>query len=122
MGLQNYSKVGRRSRRTRGFRLGTNRFSVHRLQKKILTMFGFISRCMQFLCICPKESNTRSCDVGSDSRRVLVPEGKEVVRMKSYMRSNSFYAEAIKDCLDFIKSNSVPLDSYIETSNRPVER
>jgi hypothetical protein len=118
MALQNYSRVSKQSRRTRRFRLGSKRFSVHRLRKKILTIFGFINRCMQFLCRCPKESNSKGCDVRSDSRRVLVPAGREEVRLRSYMRSNSFYAEAIKDCLDFIKRNSVPLDSYSETSSR----
>ncbi|KAF3338694.1 hypothetical protein FCM35_KLT17531 [Carex littledalei] len=111
MRFQIYTRVGRRSLRTRGFRLGSNHFSVHRLRKKIWTIFGFINRCMQFLCRCPKESKSKGCDVRTDSRRNLVPAGREEVRLRSYMRSNSFYAEAIKDCLDFIKRNSVPLDN-----------
>jgi hypothetical protein len=28
------------------------------------------------------------------------------------MRTNSFYAQAIADCLEFIKRNSVPLEDY----------
>lgn len=123
MGLPNYAPVSKQSRRTtRGFRLGPKRFSVHRLRRKISRIFGFINRCMQFLCRCPKESNSKGYDVRSDSRRVLVPTGREEVRLRSYMRSNSFYAEAIKDCLDFIKRNSVPLDSYSETSSRCSDR
>lgn len=122
MRIQIYTRVGRRQLRTRGFRLGSNHFSVHRLRKKILRLFGFINRCMQFLCRCPKESKSKGCDVRTDSRRNLVPAGREEVRLRSYMRSNSFYAEAIKDCLEFIKRNSVPLDSYSETSSRCSDR
>jgi hypothetical protein len=28
------------------------------------------------------------------------------------MRTNSFYAQAIAECLEFIKRNSVPLEGY----------
>jgi hypothetical protein len=122
MVLRNYSRVSKQSRQTRRFHLGSKRFSVRRLRKKMLTVFGFINRCMQFLCRCPKESNSKGCDARSDSRRVLVPAGREELRLRSYMRSNSFYAEAIKDCLDFIKGNSVPLDGYGETSSRCSDR
>ncbi|KAK4790837.1 hypothetical protein SAY86_031250 [Trapa natans] len=39
-------------------------------------------------------------DIGLSSRKPLVKE------IDYYVRSNSFYAEAIKDCLEFIKRNS----------------
>ncbi|XP_055803450.1 uncharacterized mitochondrial protein AtMg00810-like [Solanum dulcamara] len=36
--------------------------------------------------------------------------GRNDYKLKSYSRTNSFYAEAIKDCLDFIKRNSLSLE------------
>jgi hypothetical protein len=33
-------------------------------------------------------------------------------RAASFMRTNSFYARAIADCLEFIKCNSAPLEDY----------
>lgn len=33
-----------------------------------------------------------------------------LVKEKNYERSNSFYSEAIRDCLEFIKRNSVSAD------------
>ena len=34
----------------------------------------------------------------------------ENYRLKSYGRSNSFYSEAIADCLEFIKRTSISVD------------
>ena len=36
-------------------------------------------------------------------------------RLKSFTRSNSFYSEAIEDCLEFIKRSSTSSDDMPET-------
>jgi hypothetical protein len=33
-------------------------------------------------------------------------------RAASFMRTNSFYAQAVADCLEFIKRNSLPMEDY----------
>ncbi|GJS23185.1 hypothetical protein Tco_0451817 [Tanacetum coccineum] len=56
--------------------------------------------------------------VGS-SRRDLVDKENvarfDVCRLKSFTRSNSFYSEAIADCLEFIKRSSASSDDMPET-------
>ena len=124
---------GRRWRRTRGFRLGArNRFSVRRLRAKLLTFLGLVGRHARHLArrlsrrgggSCPRSGSARTLVGGSGSQRWCPPGGEAAPskhkpqqqtprRAASFMRTNSFYAQAIAECLEFIKRNSVPVEDY----------
>ncbi|KAJ1280701.1 hypothetical protein BS78_04G252700 [Paspalum vaginatum] len=127
---------GRRWRRprprARGFRLcPRNRFSVRRLRAGLLTFLGLVGRYVRLLV--RKLSATGGAGGGragcarSVSRRVLVGAGgRDKVAAASkkpqpapfIVRSNSFYSQAIADCLEFIKRNSVPVEDYGSVSAR----
>jgi hypothetical protein len=116
-------------RRARGFRLCTRkcRFSVQRLRPKLLAFLGIIGRYARRLrsplstssmrggSPCPRSGSTRAL-VGS--HRWYHSKGGETTaadeaprRVVSFVRTNS-YAQAVADCLEFIKRNSVPLQDY----------
>ncbi|KAF0919813.1 hypothetical protein E2562_031673 [Oryza meyeriana var. granulata] len=138
---ESYVGLGRRWRRrrpARGFRLcPRNKFSVRRLRAQLLTFLGLVGRYVRQLLLAGrlKRSPSSSSAGGgggcsrSSSRRVLVVVGKhhdggwrQTTRCRpvapSFMRSNSFYAQAIADCLEFIKRNSVPVEDYASASGR----
>ncbi|KAK9048193.1 hypothetical protein SSX86_031587 [Deinandra increscens subsp. villosa] len=88
--------------RTRGFRVNSKRFYVQRLRAKLLNLFRIVVRSWKSC----SGSCSSSC-VGSygrnESRR---RRGKGNVDVRStFGRSNSFYAEAIADCLEFIRKS-----------------
>uniref|UniRef100_A0A453PE80 Uncharacterized protein n=4 Tax=Triticinae TaxID=1648030 RepID=A0A453PE80_AEGTS len=121
---------GRRWRRARGFRLGArNRFSVRRLRAKLLTFIGLVGRHARHLArrisrrgggSCPWSGSARTLVGGNGSQRWCPPGGEAAAkkqqqaprRAASFMRTNSFYAQAIAECLEFIKRNSVPVEDY----------
>uniref|UniRef100_A0ACD5YR29 Uncharacterized protein n=1 Tax=Avena sativa TaxID=4498 RepID=A0ACD5YR29_AVESA len=121
---ESYARLGfgRRWRQPRGFRLCARkyRFSVRRLRAKLLAFLGLVGRHVHQL------GRRLSKSSSSGSARALVarngsqrwcPAGGETAskaprRAASFMRTNSFYAQAIADCLEFIKRNSVPLEDY----------
>uniref|UniRef100_A0ACD5YY29 Uncharacterized protein n=1 Tax=Avena sativa TaxID=4498 RepID=A0ACD5YY29_AVESA len=119
--------LGRRWRRARGFRLCARsyRFSVRRLRTKLLAFLGLVGRHARRLgrrlstrgssSPCARSSSARALVGGNGSQRCC-PGGetanKAPRRAASFMRTNSFYAQAIADCLEFIKRNSVPLEDY----------
>jgi hypothetical protein len=127
---ESYAKLGlgRRWRRAKGFRLCARkyRFSVRQLRAKLLAFLGLVGRHARRLSRKLSTSSTRggSPCPRSGSARALVgsqrwcPGGeatnKAPRRAASFMRTNSFYAQAIADadCLEFIKRNSVPLEDY----------
>ncbi|XP_015689200.2 uncharacterized protein LOC107303653 [Oryza brachyantha] len=145
---ESYVRLGRRWRRrrpARGFRLcPRNRFSVRRLRAKLLTFLGLVGRCVRQLVLAGRLMRPAAaaadgaggggCLRSSSSRRVLVVGGKHhdggtmhgkhystrcrPAAASSFMRSNSFYAQAIADCLEFIKRNSVPVEDYASSSGR----
>ncbi|KAL4577808.1 hypothetical protein LXL04_013922 [Taraxacum kok-saghyz] len=109
-----YTKVRRRSYGTRGFRLNSKRFSVHRLRAKFFNFFRILMRTWRSYSY-PKRT-TMSCSTmsyGSSRRDFITKEhasGRvDVCRLNSFTRSNSFYSEAIEDCLEFIKRSSSKL-------------
>jgi hypothetical protein len=129
---ENYGRLGlgRRWRRAKGFRLcaGKYRFSVRRLRAKLLKFLGLVGRHVRQLANrlatsstrgsspCPRSGSTRAL-VGQ--RRYSKSQGGEEAAAKkasrraaSFMRTNSFYAQAVADCLEFIKRNSVPMEDY----------
>lgn len=131
MGHMSYKRVGRRCCGiTRGFKLNSRRFSVQRLRAKFLYLCRLFSRSWRSsyrhaLRLVKKNFNDKkdSSDqsYGGSCKRNLVSEHADCAmygnnksnyeyRLKSYGRSNSFYAEAIADCLDFIKRNSLSME------------
>jgi hypothetical protein len=129
---ENYVRLAsRRWRRgARGFRVcPRNRLSVRRLRAELLTFLGLVGRYVRLLVrrlSDSKGSGNNGCG-RSSSRRDLVgarkdaaANGKDDARRppSSFMRTNSFYSQAIADCLEFIKRNSVPVEDYGTVSAR----
>ncbi|PRQ47164.1 hypothetical protein RchiOBHm_Chr2g0096741 [Rosa chinensis] len=118
MGHMSYNRVGN-VRANRGFRLNPRRFSVSRLRTRFLCFFKFLSR---WRCSCMRRASTTSSNGSSSSRglvrKKLQNKGSRVDcgRLRSYGRSNSFYAEAIADCLEFIKRSSISVDQKSKTT------
>ncbi|CAK7357574.1 unnamed protein product [Dovyalis caffra] len=130
MSHMDYTKVGKRGHHhhhhlhhgascTRGFRLKyPKRFSVQRLRARFFYLFRFLSRwrssygqAVQYVKKgMGRNSSIKRC--GSSKRGLMVDAtschymGKgsdDQFRFRSFGRSNSFYSEAIADCLEFIK-------------------
>lgn len=118
-----YSKV--RKRCHGGFRLKyPRRFSVQRLRERFVHLFRLLSRwkssyghVVQSL----RKGKGRNGSIirrdGRSSKRSLVMEvtsspnlGTVDCRLRSFRRSNSFYSEAIADCLEFIKRSSISVE------------
>lgn len=121
MGHMSYDKVTRRSSHgKRCFKLKyPRRFSVYRLRAKIFCLFDFFSRwrssygeALESL----KKGLTRCSSSRRESgcrRNLVLPDtSRAECRLRSFGRSNSFYSEAIADCLEFIKRSSVSGDEY----------
>ncbi|TVU28242.1 hypothetical protein EJB05_19752, partial [Eragrostis curvula] len=127
---ETYVRLASRRWRRRGFRLcPRNRFSVRRLRAELLTFLGLVGRYVRILVRrLSKRSGGGSSSCGrSGSRRVLVGAGKDAAANhkasprrapSQFMRTNSFYSQAIADCLEFIKRNSVPVEDYGTVSAR----
>ncbi|KAL5213167.1 hypothetical protein ABZP36_024014 [Zizania latifolia] len=130
---ESYVRLGRRRRRqpARGFRLSCprNRFSVRRLRAKLMKFIGVVGRYVRQLLLAGRRHSSKASGGGcsrSSSMRVLVVGGKHdggrqtrcLPGAPSFMRSNSFYAQAIAECLEFIKRNSVPVEDYASASAR----
>lgn len=116
----------------KGFRINvskTKRFSVQGLRARFVYLFRLLSRwrcsygrALKSLILSKKEKGifVNIKRHNSSSKRNLVPnvnsmssQGHEYHQpsvgcrsMRSFGRSNSFYAEAIADCLEFIKRSS----------------
>lgn len=124
MGHMSYNKVSSSYSQGgyKGFRLNPRKFYVLRLRKR----FGFFLRLIDSVKVsygealqvlkkvfCRKSRFKRNNS--SSSRRSLVREEQgDWKMMRSYGRSNSFYAEAIEDCLEFIKRTSVSSKEQIQ--------
>uniref|UniRef100_B9I0K9 Uncharacterized protein n=1 Tax=Populus trichocarpa TaxID=3694 RepID=B9I0K9_POPTR len=122
MSHMRYTRVGKRSHHrhgascTRGFRLKyPRRFSVQRLRARWRSSYG---RAVQYL----KRGVNRNSSIiercGSNERGFMMDAtschymGKvdDQYRFRSFGRSNSFYSEAIADCLEFIKRSSISVE------------
>ncbi|KAL5752253.1 hypothetical protein ACOSP7_022439 [Xanthoceras sorbifolium] len=142
--MSHYTRVGRRTSShnhgsSRGFKLNQRRFSVQGLRAKFVYLFRVMSRwrysCGQALKSLNKKgtttttSNRRSSYIfprnSSSSRRSLVmvdsssssSSNNNNCRLRSFGRSNSFYSEAIADCLEFIKRSSISVDDHHHHQN-----
>ncbi|WCJ32866.1 hypothetical protein M5689_014263 [Euphorbia peplus] len=110
MSSSSYSKINRR-----GFRLHPiRRFSVQKLKSRLVYLFRFV-RSKWRSCSSSYGQTFQSLKKGSmSSRRRLVvvhqssyySRSRPTATTTSFCRSNSFYSEAIADCLDFIKTSS----------------
>ncbi|KAJ6423052.1 hypothetical protein OIU84_024058 [Salix udensis] len=105
---------------TRGFRLKYPRkFSVQRFRARFLYLFRFLSRWRSSYGQAV-QSLKKGMGRNSSRKRVLVMEaaschyigggGDEHCSFRSFGRSNSFYSEAIADCLEFIKRSSISVE------------
>ncbi|KAK2657675.1 hypothetical protein Ddye_010727 [Dipteronia dyeriana] len=136
-----YNRVGKtrtysRHGSCRGFKLNQRRFSVQGLRAKFVYLFRILSRwrysCAQALKSAKKGTTKRSTSShifprnNSNSRRSLVMVDsssssssslKNNCRLRSFARSNSFYSEAIADCLEFIKRSSISIDDHQKPVN-----
>ncbi|KAL5207241.1 hypothetical protein ABZP36_031676 [Zizania latifolia] len=137
---ESYVRLARRWRRqaARGLRLcPRNRFLVRRLRAKLLKFISVVSRYVRQLLLAGRLQSAAAASGGGcsrprSSRRVLVVGGKHdgglpgrhQTRYRpgapapSFMQSNSFYAQAIAECVEFIKRNSVPVEDYASASSR----
>ena len=122
------AKLGRRWRRpVRGFRLSPARLSVRRLRARLWTMLGLLGR---YFCGVRLPQLTRGLvasgsspastsgggmmvlaggagrAAGKQAATAQAPGNNGKPRRPPCMRSNSFYARAIADCLDFIKGSN----------------
>jgi hypothetical protein len=122
--------LGQRWRRPRRFRLCArkHRFSVRRLQAKLLRFLGLVGTHARRLgrklstpstrggSPCPRSASTRALVVVGQKRYSkggqAAAEKEAPRRGPSVMRTKSFYAQAIAECLEFIKQNSIPLQDY----------
>ncbi|CAA6670207.1 unnamed protein product [Spirodela intermedia] len=103
--------LGRRwRRRVRGFRLSSGKFSVLRLRLKLARFLGLFGRCLLLL--------RRGVGGSGGHRRWAAVNGRRggggrqpECGVSFSGRSNSFYADAIAECLEFIKRTSVSVDT-----------
>ncbi|KAG7027838.1 hypothetical protein SDJN02_09015, partial [Cucurbita argyrosperma subsp. argyrosperma] len=112
-----YQRIRRRSHgfaRCRGFHLHSRRFSVSKLRAKFDWLLRILNRWRRSYSWSIKINKARrggrskaSATASAEFPR-CVDRGE--CRLRSFRRSNSFYAEAIADCLDFIKRSSVSSD------------
>ncbi|KAF5824270.1 hypothetical protein HanXRQr2_Chr00c011g0832791 [Helianthus annuus] len=114
-----YIRVRRRSYGTKGFRLNSKRFCVQRLRAKIFNFFRIVIKAWKSRLYTMRTTMTTSKSNYGSSRGDLVSKTNayrlHVCRQKSFTRTNSFYSEAIADCLEFIKRSSVSLDDKEDT-------
>lgn len=111
--ILSYHIVGRRCHGMRGIKLNPRKFSVQRLRVKFLYLFRIFSRSWRssfgnILRLLKRNNNSRN--LVRKKADYAMYGGKTDYRLKSFARSNSFYTEAIADCLDFIKRNSLSLE------------
>ncbi|KAK1259735.1 hypothetical protein QJS04_geneDACA001444 [Acorus gramineus] len=97
----------------KGFRLSSGRFSVQKLRVR---WFNLISLLRRWRSCCDQALKSLKINIKHNQiftskrsrRRRGVRGGPRAERM--CRRSNSFYAEAISDCLEFIKRSSISMD------------
>ncbi|KAI3747644.1 hypothetical protein L6452_10197 [Arctium lappa] len=119
MGHLNYTRVRRRCYGTRGFRLNLKRFSVQRLRAKFFNFFKILMRIWRSSSYGKRTSMSWSkLSIGSSRRHLVAKDNSDrvdICRLESFKRTNSFYTEAIADCLEFIKRSLVSSDDKSET-------
>ncbi|PKA47347.1 hypothetical protein AXF42_Ash017292 [Apostasia shenzhenica] len=94
-----YVRLGRRCRRNRVLRQISARICAFRLRFRLLTALGLLRRFLQRL----NKSFRRKREPAGPGNSA--GDGSQC-KLRSYGRSNSFYAEAIAECLEFIRKTS----------------
>lgn len=136
--ISSYSRVSSRGSSYRGFKLRySRRFSIQAFRTRFVFLFKVVNK-WKYTCYEAMKFVKRSVYGSSGDRRIgkvsemessrsmnvllgsdlIMPRSHEC-RMRSLGRSNSFYSEAIADCLEFIKRTSV---SDKEEDDKPVEK
>ncbi|WVZ22837.1 hypothetical protein V8G54_001381 [Vigna mungo] len=119
MGHMSYNRV---SSGRKGFRLNPRKLYVLRLRKRFNFFLRLFDSCKlsygEVIQLLKKLVCRKGCFKRNNSSTCLVREEKlNDCRMGSCGRSNSFYAEAIADCLEFIKRTSI---SSMDQSQDPM--
>ncbi|KAK4417179.1 hypothetical protein Salat_2543500 [Sesamum alatum] len=92
----------------KGLRLNPRRFSVQRLRTKFLYLFGLFRRWRNSLRLLRRNLQMRR--KSSSNRKEVGGYVYSSGGVRTMAHSNSFCSEAIADCLEFIKRNSVSID------------
>ncbi|GMN28630.1 hypothetical protein TIFTF001_002121 [Ficus carica] len=109
-----------------GIRLNLKRFLVSSLRPKMVRLLRVLSRwrvkALQALKLNTRKNNNNSVRTSSKARLVASDYNCDHhrgfscdhhrMRLTSLGRTNSFYAEAIADCLEFIKRSSISVDHH----------
>lgn len=106
-------------RPARGFRLSPGRMSARRLRARLSTLLGLLGRYVRNLRLLTRgrvgAGNSSSPPAaaatvaGKQGAKAAGNEhGSKAPRRPPCMRSNSFYARAVAECLEFIKGSNVP--------------
>lgn len=126
MSQVSYKRVvgGKRSHGSGGrvFRLNSRKFSVQGLRTRFFCLFRLLSRlkasygrAVRLLKKGMRGKNgmmmmMRRNNSSGSRRNLVVIKEVPATRLRSFTRSNSFYAEAIADCLEFIKRSSFSVE------------
>ncbi|CAA2982728.1 Hypothetical predicted protein [Olea europaea subsp. europaea] len=125
-----YDRVGiKRCNGVKGFRINSRRFSVGRIRRRFLYLFRILRRwkCSYSNALRSLKRNIitrRRRRNGKDNIHMELPYSygyscdHHQYRFRTLAHSNSFCSEAIADCLDFIKRNSISMDEYKPMLNR----
>lgn len=99
----------------KGLRLNSRRFSVHRLRTNFLFILRVFNKwknsynkCLRLLRRNLVRRSRRGNKAGSTGTDRV--SGCRYTAVRTMNHSNSFCSEAIADCLEFIKRNSVSID------------
>ncbi|BAT75276.1 hypothetical protein LR48_Vigan01g166900 [Vigna angularis] len=124
MAHMSYNRVssGRKVSRCRGFRFNPRKLYVLRLRKRFNFFLRLFDSCKlsygEVIQLLKKVVCRKGCFKRNNSSTCLVRQEKlNDCGMGSCGRSNSFYAEAIADCLEFIKRTSI---SSMDQSQDPM--
>ncbi|GJM90483.1 hypothetical protein PR202_ga06765 [Eleusine coracana subsp. coracana] len=93
---------GRRGHRVRHVRLG----SLLRLRVRIFSLTGLLARCLEELNCCPRRWSP------ARTHHKMLGDATRCHRPATAERESSFQAQAIADCLEFIKRSSYQLDDH----------
>nr|DAD46470.1 TPA_asm: hypothetical protein HUJ06_016407 [Nelumbo nucifera] len=126
MGQLGYHRVGKKwhyhhhhhhRHQTKGFRVNSRRFSVYRLRTRFLYLVGIMItgwKASYGQAVASIKKSISSCGRGRSFGHHRYPAVDSKLGSSSsysYGRSsNSFYSEAIADCLEFIKRTSISVD------------
>lgn len=101
------ARLGRGWRRTRGFRLHSYRFYIVRLRVRLFRFLGFFFCHLDTIKGCGRSSSRRQCGRTCSGRT----HNSEVCQASQQdYNPQSLNAEAIADCLEFIKRSSMSVD------------